>query len=288
MNGQRHSHSPKQACELSNEVDTRLAGLADTTDATKRLDMSRAAVATGRSAMALTPPDDLHFSLHLSKLVRALIAEYEQTAEPKLLDEAIMLAEQAVAAKPTGSAAVSAHMSLAQALHARYQRTSDVAALIDAVAGCRAAETACKPGDRNLRAVQSHRCFLQVKLLKHVPGDRPLLADTVQLARNILAEPPDETRHWLSLMLELVTHSQTLLDTDADRGHLDVAAVAVGEAIRLAGALLPEEPRCAELLGELGSTLGLVGEIRQDANLLAQAVEVTRAALGGWCRTGPG
>ena len=251
-------------------------------DATKDLSVLREAVELGVAAAQAMPPDQSSYATGVLNLAIALRDLGQRTRNPALVDDAIGYGRWGAgtldSAHPLRPEAC---CDLSMALHARYELTTDIAALRESISvGWQALEIV--PQGHAQYVAGPYRLAEYLQQLYGKTREPVALDDAIKISRwglQISYGDPHHGDHLRQL-------ANLLREVYADRHDLDALREAI-HLLRTAAAHLPGQTRNAVMiLMSLGAALGALGGATKNADIIRDGVQSLRAARAA-CGTDP-
>ena len=248
-------------------------------DRTGELAALTEAVQRAREAVAGTSPDGPPRGELLGSLGRLLLQLGRETGSLESLQECVTVARNALGASGSQDAEYFRLLAnLANGLTGLGARTGDQNCLAEAVLTGRAAVRAMPPGTSDAaEAMSALSCALLA--LAERTGDSGMVEESLQLSKDAMdATPNDDPRHWGRFHM-YVQAGLAMGRLTRHPGYCEVSAKIIRDRFL---PLLPDQDwsRPAEF-GSLGAAFFELFTLNQDAAVLAECVQASRAAVSG-------
>ena len=234
----------------------------------------REAVATCRTAVALTAEDHADYGRYVGELRQLLLRLFANTTDldPRNLEQALRWSRPLPGeSTSTAGEAVTGLAELAAALRREFERTDDLSTLRDAVATARQVVAAARQNDPRRGSYRADLASL-LWILSGREGDLAALDEAVRIMRESVLAVPQEARgarlHLLSLVLK--RKYELAGDIQALREAVDVARSAVASGVR---------EDSARGKANLADELRMLSERTSDLAMAREAVSLSRAAM---------
>ncbi|MGQ5662245.1 CHAT domain-containing protein [Streptomyces sp. ECR2.10] len=241
--------------------------------------MLREAVTACRTAITLTPPDQVRHDRYHRELRQLLLRLFTTTTDldSRKLEEALRWSYPPTAGSPENGVPVACLAQLASALQLEYQHTDELPTLRDAVKTARRVVERTQPDDPDLVTYRSDLASL-LWVLSGRDGDLGTLDEALRIMRETLSDlsPADERR---GSRLNLLAHAlKRRYELTGDVGALREAADVGREAVAAASRTRQDLPVSK---GNLADVSRMLAERTSDLAMAREAVLLAQEAVGG-------